>query len=54
LLTLLNRPAEAETLLEQARKKYPDDNQLATLSEHFSEVKSGLTNWMVKKERRSE
>ena len=54
LLTLLNWSDEAKTKLEQARKKYPDDNQLATLSEHFSEVKSGLTNWMVKKERRSE
>jgi tetratricopeptide (TPR) repeat protein len=48
LLTLLGRSAEAETLLEQARKSHPDDNPLAMLAQNFSDVKSGLTNWMVK------
>jgi hypothetical protein len=48
LLTLLDRSAEAETLLEQARKNYPDDDQLAMLARHFPDVKSGWTNLMVK------
>jgi tetratricopeptide (TPR) repeat protein len=48
LLTLLDRSAEAETLLEQARKSYPDDDQLAMLARHFSDVKPGWTNLMVK------
>jgi Flp pilus assembly protein TadD len=48
LLTLLDQSAEAETLLEQARKNYPDDDQLAMLARHFPDVKSGWTNLMVK------
>ena len=50
LLTLLDRSAEAGTLLESAQKSYPDDDQLAALARHFSEVKSGWTHWMVKTE----
>jgi tRNA A-37 threonylcarbamoyl transferase component Bud32/tetratricopeptide (TPR) repeat protein len=50
LLTLLDRSAEAETLLESARKSYPADDQLTALAQHFSEVKSGWTDWMIKTE----
>ncbi|MGP8201053.1 MAG: protein kinase domain-containing protein [Limisphaerales bacterium] len=47
LLTLLNRSADADSLLEQARKNYPDDDQLSALARHFSETKAGLTDWMM-------
>jgi hypothetical protein len=48
LLALLDRPREAETLLAQARTSYPNDRQLATMAEHFPEMRIGFTNWMVK------
>jgi tetratricopeptide (TPR) repeat protein len=48
LLTLLDRSADAEALLEQARKSYPDDDQLAMLAQHFPDVKLGWMNLTVK------
>jgi tRNA A-37 threonylcarbamoyl transferase component Bud32/tetratricopeptide (TPR) repeat protein len=54
LLTLLDRSTEAAALLENARKSYPDDEQLAALARHFSELRPGWTNWTVKSEKLSE
>ncbi len=48
LLALLDRPAEAETLLAQARSNYPNDSQVATMAQNFTEMRIGWTNWMVK------
>ncbi|HEU5396741.1 MAG TPA: tetratricopeptide repeat protein [Verrucomicrobiae bacterium] len=47
LLTLQRRPAEAETLLEQAQADYPSDQQIANLAKSFITTKEGLQSWMV-------
>ena len=47
LLTLLRRPAEAETLLKQAQADYPSDQQIANLAKSFTTPKEGLQSWRV-------
>ena len=47
LLTLLGRPAEAETLLKQARADYPNDQTIAKLAKDFTATKKGWESWIV-------
>jgi Flp pilus assembly protein TadD len=47
LLTLLGRPAEAETLLKQARVDYPNDQTIAKLAKDFTVMKKGWESWIV-------
>ncbi len=51
LLTLLGRPAEAETLLKQAQADYPSDQQIANLAKNFTTTKQGWQSWMVEAKR---
>ncbi len=47
LLTLLDRSAEAETLLKQARTDYPNDQTIAKLAGDFAATKQGWQNLAV-------
>lgn len=47
LLTLLGRPAEAETLLKQARAVYPNDQTIAKLAGDFAATRQGLGSLAV-------
>jgi Flp pilus assembly protein TadD len=47
LLTLLGWPAEAETLLKQARADYPNDQTIAKLIGDFAATKQGWGSWTV-------